>query len=199
MFDIVRRIHEKAARIQWQYRGNPIPPPNILKQGTIIRYAQDAGIRIFVETGTYEGRTLHAVTAYFDRLYSVELGGELYRKACSRFGAEPKIRLFQGDSGERIREILECVGDQRCLFWLDAHYSRGDTARGAEDTPILRELSTIARHCRKDHVILIDDARCFGADPAYPEIGSLEAFCERTFPESSFSVLEDIIRIAPAQ
>ena len=197
MFDFVRRIHETAARLRWRSEGCPLPPPNAVKQGTIIRYANEVGIRVFVETGTYEGRTLRAVRQYFESLYSIELGEDLYRKACDRFRSDPKIFLFQGDSGDRLRDILDMVGDRRCLFWLDAHYSRGDTARGSEDTPVLRELHAIARHSRKDHVILVDDARCFGTDPAYPGLGRMEALVGQLLPGSSFSASEDIIRIVP--
>jgi hypothetical protein len=197
MSDILRRIREFAARIQWERKGKPIPLPNALKQAAILKYARDGGTRVFVETGTYEGRTLAAMVPYFDRLYSVELGEELYRRACARFASVPKVRLFQGDSGEKLEDILGLVADERCLFWLDAHYSRGDTARGSEDTPICRELSIIGRHSRKDHVILIDDARCFGSDPAYPAIPMVEEIACRLFPASSFSVLDDIIRIVP--
>lgn len=197
MFDFVRRIHETAVRLRWRSEGCPLPPPNAVKQGAIIRYAREAGIRVFVETGTYEGRTLRAVRQYFESLYSIELGEDLYRKACARFRSDPKIFLFQGDSGDRLRDILDTVGDRRCLFWLDAHYSRGDTARGSEDTPVLRELHAIARHSRKDHVILVDDARCFGTDPAYPGLGRMEALVGQLLPGSSFSASEDIIRIVP--
>ena len=197
MFDFVRRIHETAVRLRWRSEGCPLPPPNAVKQGTIIRFAKEAGIRVFVETGTYEGRTLRAVRQYFESLYSIELGEDLYRKACDRFRSDPKIFLFQGDSGDRLRDILDMVGDRRCLFWLDAHYSRGDTARGSEDTPVLRELHAIARHSRKDHVILVDDARCFGTDPAYPGLGRMEALVGQLLPGSSFSASEDIIRIVP--
>ena len=197
MFDVVRRIHETAVRLRWRSEGCPLPPPNAVKQGTIIRYANEVGIRVFVETGTYEGRTLRAVRQYFESLYSIELGEDLYRKACDRFRSDPKIFLFQGDSGDRLRDILDMVGDRRCLFWLDAHYSRGDTARGSEDTPVLRELHAITRHSRKDHVILVDDARCFGTDPAYPGLGRMEALVGQLLPGSSFSASEDIIRIVP--
>ena len=49
----------------------------------------------------------------------------------------------------------------------------------------------------KDHVILIDDARCFGADSGYPDIPQVEEMARRLFPDSTFAVADDIIRIAP--
>ena len=49
----------------------------------------------------------------------------------------------------------------------------------------------------KDHVILIDDARCFGADSGYPDIPQVEEMARRLFPDSTFAVADDIIRIVP--
>jgi hypothetical protein len=48
------------------------------------------------------------------------------------------------------------------MFWLDAHYSSRDTAKGEVSVPLLDELQVIASHPIKDHVILIDDYRLFG-------------------------------------
>ncbi len=197
MVEIHRRIREFAARIQWEMKGRPIPLPNALKQAILLEHAQTHGIRVFVETGTYEGKTLAAMVPYFDRLYSVELGEALYVRACARFASVPKVRLFQGDSGKRLEDILAIEREERCLFWLDAHYSRGDTARGEEETPVCTELERIGRHPVKDHVILIDDARCFGADSGYPDIPQVEEMARRLFPDSTFAVADDIIRIVP--
>jgi hypothetical protein len=65
--------------------------------------------------------------------------------------------------------------DQPALFYLDGHYSGGITARAAKDTPIYEELSHIFEHDPR-HVIVIDDARCFGRDPDYPSLHELREF-----------------------
>lgn len=192
-----RRMRELAAGIEWRLKGRPVPLPNALKQAIIIEHAKAGGIRVFVETGTYEGRTLAAMIPFFDRLYSIELGEDLYRRACDRFASVPKVRLLQGDSGDRLADVLELEREERCLFWLDAHYSRGDTARGEEETPILKELELIGAHPVKGHLLLVDDARCFGADEGYPSIEWMKAAAARLFPGSAFSVDRDIIMIIP--
>ena len=48
-------------------------------------------------------------------------------------------------------------------FWLDGHFSGGDTFQGATDCPIEAELAAIDAHLdRLGKVsILIDDIRCF--------------------------------------
>lgn len=96
-----------------------------------------------------------------------------------------------------MADVLELVREERCLFWLDAHYSRGDTARGEEETPILKELELIGAHPVRGHLLLIDDARCFGVDEGYPSIERMRETAARLFPSSAFSVDRDIIRIIP--
>lgn len=70
---------------------------------------------------------------------------------------------------------------------------------GVLDTPILLELKAILEHSIKNHVILIDDARCFiGSNPIlrnYPTIDQLKEFVARRWNNFSFEVKDDIIRI----
>src|SRR5262249_21720595 len=123
-----------------------------------------------VETGTFYGDTLYALRYTFDKLYSIELSEDFYRRAVKRFADEPKIHLQQGDSGEVLAEVLKLV-DGPALFWLDGHYSGGTTALGAEARPILRELRQIAKQPLRDkHLIVVDDARLFDGTGGYPTI-----------------------------
>jgi hypothetical protein len=130
----------------------------------------------------------------FQRIYSIELGTDLYERATERFAAFPHITILQGDSSTMLRHVLERL-DKPALFWLDAHYSEGITARGDVDTPIRQELEMIFAHGIKDHVLLIDDARCFTGEKYYPTISELQAFVARHRPGWCFNVEQDIIRI----
>jgi len=105
-----------------------------------------------------------------------------------------------GDSGEVLGQVLDEVAAP-CLFWLDSHYSGGATARANVETPIVRELETIAKHGPRDHVILIDDARDFDGRDDYPDLDTLRALAARLFSGSTMVVATDIIRITrqPAQ
>jgi hypothetical protein len=103
----------------------------------------------------------------FDQLYSIELSDKLYHRAKKIFRKYEHLHLLHGDSGLKISTALDQISVPT-LFWLDAHYSGSGTARGSNDTPVLHELSGIFNHQVKNHHILIDDARLFGVDPAYP-------------------------------
>jgi len=137
-----------------------------------------------------------AMKIYFDRIYSIELSKELYEKAVMRFQGVKNIVLINGDSGSEIKKILNKIS-QPALFWLDSHYSGGVTVRGAKDTPILEELHHIINSKVAGHVIIIDDARCFGQDPAYPSIDELSKFFESQGANVDFVIQDDSIRVTP--
>jgi hypothetical protein len=82
--------------------------------------------------------------------------------------------IFQGDSAMQISKIIKMI-DEPALFWLDAHFSQGITAKGTVVTPILNELEQILRRPFKD-VILIDDAESFDGTNGYPTTAQLEKF-----------------------
>jgi hypothetical protein len=99
-----------------------------------------------------------------------------------------------GNSSKVLPKIIKEI-EEPCLFWLDAHYSEGITVKGDKETPIMEELNHIFSHSIKDHVILIDDARCFTGINDYPSIEELKHFVLNKFPKHRFNVKDDIIRI----
>ena len=180
---------------QWLSSGKPQPPPHRAKQLVVFEYASRYNLKIFVETGTYLGDMTNAVASIFDEIYSIELDPELFRLANIRFSGINKINLFQGDAGAVMLDVLKQVNGPS-LFWLDAHFSSGATARGELDTPIQQELTQILNHpLAKHHIILIDDARHFNGQGDYPTIISLQKSAT-TAGFNQFSVEDDIIRIS---
>lgn len=180
----------------WERRGRPVPPPHIVKQLTIRHFANRFGTKVLIETGTYYGDMVEAMKHYFNRIYSIELSNDLYDKAKRRFAGDDRIMIIQGDSGIELGKLIANL-DEPALFWLDGHYSAGVTARGVKDTPIYEELTHIFSSPLKEHVIIIDDARCFGGDPAYPSIDELCKFIRPNYPNAKIAVENDSIRIFP--
>jgi hypothetical protein len=175
-----------------------VPPPHIVKQHVLRRYAEQYHLTVFVETGTYRGDMVAAMKPLFHKIYSIELGDKLFAAAKRRFEQDPHIELLHGDSGKELGGIIERI-DRPALFWLDGHYSAGDTARGDRDTPIHDELEQILRAPDLGHVIIIDDARCFGSDPAYPTIQALSEHVLSRRPRAGIAVADDSIRITPPE
>jgi hypothetical protein len=183
---------------EWERKGKPIPPPHLVKQRALRDYSKRYGLRILVETGTYYGDMVEAMRADFDRIYSIELSKDLYERAVMVFKGVKNIELIHGDSGSELKKLLNKI-TQPALFWLDGHYSAGVTARGAKDTPIYEELHHILNSNDIGHVIIIDDAHCFGNDPAYPSIEELSKFIKSKRSNVDIVVQDDSIRITPKQ
>ncbi len=191
-----RRLYRQRDYLKWLADGKPAAVPHIVKQMAVKEYVRRFGVRIFIETGTFEGEMVDAVQSLFSRVYSIELADRFFNEARWFFRSLPHVTIVQGDSGSRLAEILAGVNEP-ALFWLDGHYSGGDTGHGAESTPVMAELDAIFGHPLKSHVILIDDARCFTGTDGYP---TLRALYELVRPEERglrMEVRDDIIRIYP--
>lgn len=118
--------------------------------------------KIFIETGTYRGDGIQlALDAGFERIYSMDIDPANIDFTMNRFdmhsGAYPNIRLYNGDSGESLDQILQHIKEP-AVFWLDAHSQmlEGEEA-GATDWPLMMELRQIIETGAKEHTILIDD------------------------------------------
>ena len=157
---------------RWYRKGRPAPTPPAVKRLLLETYATTYRCPIFIETGTHEGETPYFLRNHFEQLFTIELSPEFFERAKKKLSPFTHIKQLQGDSGERLGEILATV-DRPCMFWLDGHYSGGITAKGEKFCPLLEELSHIWRHPIKQHVILLDDARCFGKKEDYPRVEEL--------------------------
>lgn len=182
----------------WHSTGKPLPPPKPVKTSTILEYAKKYKIKNFIETGTYLGETIELTKKYFNQIYSVELSKDLYLKAKKIFQKDKKIKIIHGDSALVLNKLVKNI-KKPYVFWLDAHYSGGITAKGSKETPILKELQTISNSKIKDHIILIDDAREFTRSNDYPSIKKLRDFVTKKFPNYKVVIKNDIIQIYPCE
>jgi hypothetical protein len=188
------RMRQRSALKKWERDGRPVPPPHIVKQRILLDYARSSNLRVFVETGTCYGDMVYALKPYFDSIYSIEIDPGLFAIAKSRFKHSPHVHILHGDSGKELENVLRQIS-QPALFWLDGHYSGGETGRGAEDTPVLDELHYILTAEERRHVIIIDDARAFGVDPSYPTIEDLKLLIQLKRPGTSLTMENDSVRI----
>jgi hypothetical protein len=190
------QLRDARAIKEWRESGSPVPPPSVVKQQVVRAYAAQFDLQTFVETGTFKGDMIYAVERHFKEVHSIELGRDLFEEARQRFAGLAHIHLHHGDSATMLPEVLKALHSPT-LFWLDGHYSKGITARGTKDTPIIEELESIFRHKAKGHVILIDDARCFTGAGDYPSIEELRRLVNERAPGTRFEAADDIIRIHP--
>lgn len=178
-------------------RGSPVPPPHAVKAYWLRRFQKRYRAEVFVETGTYHGASVDAMLHSCREIYTIEVDPGLCARAQRRFSDYPHVHVIHGDSGQVLMALLPTLMD-RCLFWLDGHFSGAGTARAADrDTPIQDELAAIGSHHRKDHVILIDDARLFDDSDDYPHLETLRRLLSEINPRYAVRVMDDMIQAYP--
>ena len=178
---------------KWVKQGKPIPPPQVVKLFAIRELQKTYACGTFIETGTYKGDMLFALKNDFEQLISVELSDYYYQRAVLKFRQDTHIKLFNGDSGKIMPEIIAGLNEP-ALFWLDGHFSSGNTAQGELDCPIFGELRAIFSS-PFSHILLIDDARYFNGTNDYPTIQGLKSFLETHKSGCSFLVKDDMITV----
>jgi len=185
----------KQAR-KWRRHGWKTPVNGLMKRVMIKAEARRIAATSLVETGTLHGDTVWFFRNEMDQIISVELAPVFAAAARARFTSWPNVTIVEGDSAEKLAGIVPLISGP-CIFWLDGHYSGGDTSRGDGSCPIWRELRAISEQMQHPFLIMIDDARCFGTDPDYPVMEAVEAFVRDQMPDFLFQVENDIIRILP--
>ena len=183
------------AIFHWLRSGCKGLAPDPVKLMVIRSYLRRYAIDNFVETGTHVGKTLGYFANKGIECTSIELSRELYQAACTLFKARKNVRLVQGDSGQRLPELLQEM-NKPALFWLDGHYSADLTASAETHTPVSAELKAILNHPINQHVILIDDARYFDGTNDYPHLDDLLRVI-REDGSYNAEVSTDIIRLVP--
>ena len=146
------------------------------------------GSGAWIETGTYFGDGTLAISKFAKVLHTIEPSKKLSAISKNRVGAETNIHFHTGTSEDLLPEILETLvstGYRDLSLWLDGHYSGGETFLGELETPIKKELETLAiyeKYFEKVQVF-IDDIRCFNPKVqefrTYPEIQYLLDYANR--------------------
>lgn len=137
---------------------------------------------IFVETGLYIGETISDMhfSGYFDsmlKVYSIEIEKKFIDACLERFTFlnEEKFSLIHGDSSVELLKISENHKDNKIFFWLDAHFSGGQTGKSKEygECPIIGELSFL-ENLNKKPIVVIDDIELFGVQKDFPTIDEIK-------------------------
>lgn len=158
----------------WELRKYSAPSPHFIKQACIIRN----GIlgATWVETGTFLGDTTKKLSKIASSVYSIEPSPELFARAKNSLAHLKNVHLLNGLSENVFPLIIPTLHGDIC-FWLDGHFSGGETYLGPLETPILEELKYISLNLSRFNriVVMVDDIRCFNPNiPMYSGYPNLE-------------------------
>jgi len=129
-----------------------------------------------IEAGTYRGDSTVIFASHLDNIITIELSEKWRHISKKRLLPYSNITCHLGDSASIIKNIIPDIKEP-ILFFLDAHFAGGDTAFGAEEVPLNRELEVLRSRKEKD-IIIIDDYRLIGkqgesgkeGDSIYPKM-----------------------------
>ncbi|MBU3549911.1 glycosyltransferase [Polynucleobacter sp. MWH-Berg-3C6] len=125
-------------------------------------------LKVFVETGTFEGQAIENLHSFFEELHSIELSHEYHKAAIEKFNRVTNVHLHQGDSPCILEELTNNLSEIGILYFLDAHWCLAVNVEGkTSQCPLLDELAAINK-LNQDSAIVIDDARLFLSPPPSP-------------------------------
>lgn len=194
LYELILPLIQKNQMRRWLKQGKKPPTPQLIKQSIVKQIATQYSIKTFVETGTYLGSMINATKDLFEKIYTIELDPLLYRRAKMKFINFKHISIYFGDSAIVLPSVLKKI-KKPTLFWLDAHYSEGITAKGRLTTPIVQEIKSILKYKARKNIILIDDALLFTGKNNYPTKRELIDYVLKKFPKAIFKIKYNVIYI----
>lgn len=175
-----------------------------LPGGIALELARLGNASVFVETGTFQGRSALWASKHFDAVYTIEKSDALFALHEEGLAQLPGVKPLHGDSRAVLPGVLAQLGARRALFWLDGHWSGEGTAGADDECPLLGELACLSG--RERDLILIDDARLFlGAPPrpyqpaAWPNIADILEALPGSGRRWFVQIVDDVIFCVPSQ
>jgi|TARA_R100000664_G_scaffold32401_1_gene47283 hypothetical protein len=147
-----------------------------LHKHNLKNYIDSFGCTQFVETGTGRGEGLGFACSFdFQSLFSIEYMPQLFEECKNKFKGDNRVTLFNDNSLEGLKQVLNKLGPSPTLFWLDAHFPGADFHFNDYDhlkedeslhMPLVRELQLI-HSSRKGYgdVFIIDDLQLYEDGP----------------------------------
>jgi hypothetical protein len=177
----------------------PCGPPESL----VLQLRDSCGVRCFIEGGTFRAKTAKWAASHFRQVITIEASRILFDQLKPQHHVFPNINFLFGDTRDLLPAIVEAL-DGPAVFWLDSHWSAGDTFGVNDECPLLKELEIIESSPR-EHIILIDDARLFTQPPpaphdpaAWPTFGEIHDVLDRRAAKRYIVIIDDVIVAAPA-
>ena len=152
-----------------------------------------------IETGTFLGNSALLLAETFGHCTTIEKDAALAAKAIERFREDPRVTVVAASSRDVLPELCREV-TVPAFYWLDGHWSGGNTAGEDDPCPVMVELEAIASSPSCGHsVVAVDDARLFGfghdLDPqmqSFPTMASVLNAIERDLSLQTY-IVDDVV------
>ena len=141
-----------------------MPAPNKVKWQVLRRWGGASSP--WIESGTYLGETTRRLAKWSPIVVTLEPDRTLFQQAKKRFRRWNNVHIVNAPSETGLSQALNLLETHDSAnFWLDGHFSSGNTFQGERDTPVLHELSLIGENIRNGRLqsvtVFIDDCRLF--------------------------------------
>jgi hypothetical protein len=169
----------------------------------ILELAKISKATTFIETGTYHGSSSRWAAQHFKSVVTMELSPALYQQHHEELRALGNVEPLRGDSKILLPQVISRLGGAPAVFWLDGHWSSGETAGEEDECPLLGELEALVQ--RRGDIILIDDARLFLSTPPapyrpdkWPTITEISRLLTHQAEQPFVQIIDDVIFVVPA-
>lgn len=153
--------------------------------------------RAFIETGTFEGETTQSMVHCFDKIHTIEASQKYYEIAFKKLSSL-NVVVHLGESPEVLETLLPELNSFFCVFFLDAHFSSGETYGDYLKQPLVKELQCILKYRNFENtLVLIDDARLLNGYLGYPSLSKIHQLL--AFEGVCTAIVDDILIIGSNQ
>lgn len=178
-----------------------LPPVAALPDDLARGLREKLSLQRAVETGTHIGAGAEILAQIFSRVVSIEVSERFHAEAARRLENQESIELLLGDSLDLLPGISDAAVPT--FYWLDGHWSGGETGAGSVECPVLGEISCLSSG-HPDDCIVVDDARMFAVaasppfDPTqWPSIIEVLDTLRAARPEHHVTIAADFVIAVP--
>jgi hypothetical protein len=149
--------------------------PALYKEIKILNILKKNNLTIFVETGTFKGKTAVAASPFVKKVYTLEAGINYYENLSKIFSKYKNIYLVKGKSQDHLKRVISMEKNNNKLIYLDAHWSGSDTFKQSDEihSALNNEINILNSTRDKWKFILIDDVRHINGKNGYPTVNKI--------------------------
>jgi len=161
-------LHSRNQWVQYFDRYCREPATQFEKLSLLNSFSKNS--HYWIETGTFMGYTTRGLSKVSKHVYTLEPSKFYFDLSSKNLSDLSNVTVVNMTSEEGLLSIIEKIPNGAHVnFWLDGHYSAGDTFLGANHCPVQQELNVISSKLQQISVtIFIDDFRLFGVEEGYP-------------------------------